>query len=404
MPRCTIVQPGHVMLKQKKERQLFVLSRRFALILSIVFISGFTQGLLIPLLSILLERQGTPAYINGLSAAVLYVGVIVAAPLMEKPLRRHGYVPVISFGLILVAVAVFAFPLIPSVLAWMVLRFAVGFGDQTLHYGSQVWVTSITPNHKLGRTMSLYGMAFGLGFALGPLAAPLVDWISWLPFVLTGTLTVLVLIALRRLPNEKPSDIMPEELQSAASRYRLVLTSAWFTLLPGFTYGFLEATLNASFPVFATRNGYELSQTSSLITTFVVSSLLMQLPLGRLADHFGKRRTLITVLSIGAFAFLAACFFFQSYGALFMIFAVSGMALGSTYSLGVAYMTEQLPSHLLPTGNLLAGISFSLGSILGPISGSFFVMLPPGFYFILFVLVLATLAYLLFRSKTPRSL
>ncbi|WP_235195202.1 MFS transporter [Exiguobacterium oxidotolerans] len=385
-------------LIQKMKGSCFVVSRRFALILSIVFISGFTQGLLIPLLSILLERQGTPAYINGLSAAVLYIGVIVAAPLMEKPLRRHGYVPVISFGLSLVAVAVFAFPLLPSVLAWMVLRFIVGFGDQTLHYGSQVWVTSITPNERLGRTMSLYGMAFGLGFALGPLAAPLVDYIDWLPFVLTGTLTVIVLVLLRRLPNEKPTDIMPEELQSAASRYRLVLASAWFTLLPGFTYGFLEATLNASFPVFATRNGYALSETSALITTFVVSSLIMQLPLGRLADHFGKRRTLITVLCIGASAFLAACFFFESYGALFAIFAFSGMALGSTYSLGVAYMTEQLPSHLLPTGNLLAGISFSLGSILGPIAGSVFVLLPPAFYFSLFVGVLFTLAYLLFRS------
>ncbi|WP_251137203.1 MFS transporter [Exiguobacterium sp. H66] len=385
-------------LIQKMKGSCFVVSRRFALILSIVFISGFTQGLLIPLLSILLERQGTPAYINGLSAAVLYIGVIVAAPLMEKPLRRHGYVPVISFGLSLVAVAVFAFPLLPSVLTWMVLRFIVGFGDQTLHYGSQVWVTSITPNEKLGRTMSLYGMAFGLGFALGPLAAPLVDLIDWLPFVLTGTLTVIVLVLLRRLPNEKPTDIMPEELQSAASRYRLVLASAWFTLLPGFTYGFLEATLNASFPVFATRNGYALSETSALITTFVVSSLIMQLPLGRLADHFGKRRTLITVLCIGASAFLAACFLFESYGALFAIFAFSGMALGSTYSLGVAYMTEQLPSHLLPTGNLLAGISFSLGSILGPIAGSVFVLLPPAFYFSLFVGVLFTLAYLLFRS------
>ncbi|WP_286949721.1 MFS transporter, partial [Exiguobacterium sp. UBA4551] len=174
------------------------MSRRFALILSIVFISGFTQGLLIPLLSILLERQGTPAFINGLSAAVLYIGVIVAAPLMEGPLRRRGYIPVISFGLALVAVAVFLFPLLPSVIAWMILRFLVGFGDQTLHYGSQVWVTSITPNERLGRTMSLYGMAFGLGFALGPLAAPLVDVINWLPFVLTGTLTVIVLILLSR--------------------------------------------------------------------------------------------------------------------------------------------------------------------------------------------------------------
>ncbi len=379
------------------------MSRRFALILSIVFISGFTQGLLIPLLSILLERQGTPAFINGLSAAVLYIGVIVAAPLMEGPLRRRGYIPVISFGLALVAVAVFLFPLLPSVIAWMILRFLVGFGDQTLHYGSQVWVTSITPNERLGRTMSLYGMAFGLGFALGPLAAPLVDVINWLPFVLTGTLTVIVLILLSRMPNEKPSSVMPEELQSAASRYKLVLSTAWFTLLPGFTYGFLEATLNASFPVFATRNGYGLSETSTLITTFVVSSLIMQLPLGRLADHFGKRRTLVTVLSIGSVAFLVACFVFERYGWLFAIFAISGMALGSTYSLGVAYMTEQLPRHLLPTGNLLAGIAFSLGSILGPIAGSLFVLLPAMLYFSLFVLVLATLAFLLRYAKRHES-
>lgn len=375
------------------------MNRRFALILSIVFISGFTQGLLIPLLSVLLERSGTSTFLNGLSAAVLYVGVIVAAPLVERPLRKHGYVPVISFGLAVVAVSLFAFPLLPSVLAWMVLRFLVGFGDQTLHYGSQVWVTAITPRERLGRTMSLYGMAFGLGFALGPLAAPLVDVARPLPFVLSGVLTTIVFLLIRRTKNEHPSSVMPEELNSAASRYRVVLASAWFTLLPGFTYGFLEATLNASFPVFAVRNGYALSETTTLITTFVVSSLLMQLPLGRLADRYGKRKTLVTVLLIGSAAFAAAGLFYMNFGALFLIFAVSGMALGSTYSLGVAYMSEQLPPHLLPTGNLLAGIAFSLGSITGPLAGSLWLTLPPSFYFTLFVLVLSTLSYLLVRAR-----
>ena len=36
-------------------------------------------------------------------------------------------------------------------------------------------------------------------------------------------------------------------------------------------------------------------------------------------------------------------------------------------------MTDLLPRHLLPAGNILAGIAFSLGSILGPVLGGVFI-------------------------------
>ena len=36
-------------------------------------------------------------------------------------------------------------------------------------------------------------------------------------------------------------------------------------------------------------------------------------------------------------------------------------------------MTDLLPRHLLPAGNILSGIAFSLGSILGPVLGGVFI-------------------------------
>ena len=49
---------------------------RFSILLLIVFISGLIQGALIPLLSTLIERDGTPAWLNGLNATMLYLGVM----------------------------------------------------------------------------------------------------------------------------------------------------------------------------------------------------------------------------------------------------------------------------------------------------------------------------------------
>ena len=36
-------------------------------------------------------------------------------------------------------------------------------------------------------------------------------------------------------------------------------------------------------------------------------------------------------------------------------------------------MTDLLPRHLLPAGNILSGIAFSLGSIMGPVLGGVFI-------------------------------
>ncbi|MFB8733668.1 hypothetical protein ACEQPO_06040 [Bacillus sp. SL00103] len=55
------------------------------------------------------------------------------------------------------------------------------------------------------------------------------------------------------------------------------------------------------------------------------------------------------------------------------LFLYCRMAVGSTFSLGISYMTDLLPKHLPPAGNLMCGMAFSAGSILGPVLGGIFV-------------------------------
>lgn len=370
---------------------------RFSILLLVVFISGLIQGALIPLLSTLIERDGNPAWLNGLNATMLYLGVIVSAPLLERFVRKYGFRPTIVLGIILTALATFFLPLWPSLLMWALMRFVIGFGDSALHYGSQVWVTSASDKRSLGRAMAYYGMAFSLGFAVGPLIAPLVDLHFWLPFLVLIIFCLASLFLIFKVDNEYPES---EKVKTdSKGRIRLVLIGGGYTLLPAFTYGFLEASLNANLPIFTVRNDIGLTQTSTLITTFIVASIIVQLPLGRLADHFGKKRILQIVLTLGTLVFAIANLAVDHYAWLLVLFALAGAGLGSTYSLGLAHMTEVLPRPLLPTGNMLYSISFSVGSISGPMIGAFWIALPKEVYFLMYALVLGILAVSLFTAK-----
>ena len=68
-----------------------------------------------------------------------------------------------------------------------------------------------------------------------------------------------------------------------------------------------------------------------------------------------------------------------------VIFALAGMSVGSLFSLGITYMADLTPKELLPTGNLLCGIFFSLGSLSGPIFGGLYLQVAQGFSFLLLI-------------------
>src|SRR3954463_5276327 len=92
--------------------------RRFWILVSIVAISGFSQGMLLPLISVIFEQDGISSTLNGLNATGLYIGTLLISPFMEAPLRKYGYKPVIVAGGALVFLSLLLFTLWKSVVFW----------------------------------------------------------------------------------------------------------------------------------------------------------------------------------------------------------------------------------------------------------------------------------------------
>ncbi|MCG8565148.1 MAG: MFS transporter [Desulfobacterales bacterium] len=345
----------------------------------VIFLSGICQGMLLPLLSIMLEERGVSAGLNGLNGSAPYLGILVGAPFMERALYRFGFRPLLLTGTLVMTAAVLILPHTFSFWSWMGLRFLIGLASHAFHYGAVVWMILIAPDHKRGRYLSIYGFSVGLGFALGPFLSNLRNISLMLPFGLTAGLTLfsaLLVYCLKSVPAAGDDGKPPES--SLSKRATQVLALAWFALLPGLGYGIMESAISASYPIFLSRMGLGGARTSLILFVFFTAGLITQLPLGRLSDGLGRRRLLILLTLVGASAFLGSALAPVALYPLVICLALAGGALGSSYSLGLTYVADSIPKSLLPTGNALSSVSFGIGSLMGPFMGGNFIQHLPG--------------------------
>lgn len=369
---------------------------RFWMIIAAVTVSGFTQGMLMPLVAIIFEQDGMSSSVNGLHAAAMYAGMLAAAPFMEGLLRKFGYKRMMIAGGLADVACLALFAVWKSLLFWLVLRILIGIGNNMLHFASQTWLTAFSPEDQRGRNIALYGLSFGLGFGAGPMMTRLADVSEGLPFLLASLMSLIVWCGLFFMKNDFPEEIVEKtSFIHTFKRFGRAWQYGWIALLFPFGYGFLESSLNGSFPVHALRIGMDVSMVSVILPAFAIGSIVFQLPLGILSDRFGRRNVLITVTAAGTAVFAAAGWLESSMAALFICFFIAGMLVGSIFSLGLSFLVDLLPKALLPAGNIMCSILFSIGSITGPFVGGTIIQFGQG---ISFFYTVSALLFLLFAA------
>ncbi|RIX53714.1 MFS transporter [Paenibacillus nanensis] len=342
---------------------------RLITLLLVVIVAGMSQGLLLPLLSILLEDAGVSSDMNGINSAAMYIGIFCTMFFVEKPVIRFGYKKVIVAGVALVTLSTLLFPFTQSLAVWFVLRMLVGIGDSSLHYATQLWIVSSSPPDRRGRFISLYGMSYGIGFSIGPLGINLLPLGRAVPFLASALFFAIVLLLVLRIRNEWPE--RTEKGEATENRFFRTYRIAWFVLIPGFLYGLMESSMNSNFPLYGLRIDLSQHWISLLLLSFGVGSLILQLPLGIWSDRIGRKPILIACGIVGSIAFLLIPAAGGQLWLLFLLFIIAGGVVGSFYSLGLAYAADLLPKAILPAANVIASIHFSIGSILGPSLGGY---------------------------------
>ncbi len=144
-----------------------VYNRQFGFIcLSMLFFST-SFNMLIPELPKYLSSLGGAEY-KGLIISLFTLTAGISRPFSGKLSDLIGRVPVIIIGAIVCILCGVLYPLLSSVTAFLCLRLLHGFSTGFTPTGASAMVADIIPETHRGEAIGIQGLAYTLGFAIGP--------------------------------------------------------------------------------------------------------------------------------------------------------------------------------------------------------------------------------------------
>jgi MFS family permease len=342
-------------------------SRR--LTLTAVFSSSLGVGLIFgfqpPLIALTLSRLGYSSFAIGAVTAASLIAVILCGPFYPPVIVRLGLKRCIVSGILFAAVILLLMPLWPGALVWLTLRFIAGCALGLVWIASEIWMNSASGTESRGTVMGIYGTVFSIGIVSGPILLEFTGTQGARPFVIGAAcliLTLLPLAVLRRVTSAA-QEFTPLRGLSGALR------TAPIVMLAALVAGLVESADLTLLPLFGLHSGLDERAALLLVAVFMAGNAVLQVPIGLLADRYG-RRTLLGICAVTSCIgplLLQRCL--HTPLLLWPLLFIWGGTLYAFYSQGVALLGEEFAVENLPSANTLFVMVYCLGGVIGPSAG-----------------------------------
>jgi MFS family permease len=339
------------------------------LVLAAVFSSCLGVGLIFgfqpPLIALSLSRLGYSSFAIGAVTAASLIAVILCGPLYPHAIVRFGLKRSIVAGIAFAAVILLLMPFCVSGPLWFALRFVAGCALGLVWIASEIWMNSVSGTESRGTVMGVYGTVFSIGIVAGPVLLEFTGTQGARPFVVGAAcliLTLLPLAVLRRVTSAA-QEFTPLRGLSGA------LKTAPIVMLAALVAGLVESADLTLLPLFGLHSGLDEPAALLLVAVFMAGNVVLQVPIGLLADRYGRR------------ALLGICALMSCIGPLLLqvslgipillwpLLFVWGGTLYAFYSQGVALLGEEFAVENLPSANTLFVMVYCLGGVVGPSAG-----------------------------------
>jgi DHA1 family tetracycline resistance protein-like MFS transporter len=179
----------------------------------IVLVDLLGFSVVMPLLAPFAKHYGFREWQIGLLFSAYPMCQLVAGPILGRLSDRYGRRPLLIFSQAGTAISFLILGLSRTFWVMLLARMLDGASGGNILV-AQAYVADVTRPEDRARGMGLIGMAFGLGFVLGPLLGGLLlrlpladDWRLRLPFLVAAAFsTIAWLLVLTRLPESSPRD------------------------------------------------------------------------------------------------------------------------------------------------------------------------------------------------------
>lgn len=354
------------------------LTKPLLIVFLTIFIDLVGFGIVIPLLTFFAEEfQASPVDI-GLLVASYSLMQFIFAPVWGNLSDRYGRRPILFFTIIGSSIGYLMIGVAGSL--WMIYagRLLAGITGGNLST-AQAYIADVTSKENRARGMGLFGMAFGLGFILGPaLAGILSKFGIRVPFLFAAGLSLANAILLYFILPEsrvfRPHDPTVEkrsrwsELAAVFQNRRFTLvTIEYFLLVTAFSF------MTTAFAYYTmVKFGYGADNTGYLLAYVGVLAAVMQgLVFGRLASRFGESKLIIAgsfllVVSLLVVPFISAA----SGGLIVLLIGIAGFSVGNSIaSPGLTSLASKTTDEAQQGKSLgMLQSAASLARVIGPLA------------------------------------
>lgn len=292
---------------------------------SFLFFASF--NMLIPELPDYITSLGGEEY-KGLIIAIFTLSAGLSRPFSGKLADTIGRMPVMIVGAVVCFLIGFLYPVLTSVVGFLLLRFFHGFSTGFKPTGTVAYLADIVPVNRRGEAMGIIGMMGSLGMAAGPAVG---SWIAAnqgmniMFYTSSGValLSVIILIGMKEtLPNKQPMRLKLLKISFEDVYEPKVIKPSINFLLTAISFG----TILIIIPDYSEY--LEVKNKGLFFAIFTISSLVVRVLGGKASDKYG-REIVLKVAAIG----LTIALFLLAFSPTKTYFVISAIVFGLSVGL-----------------------------------------------------------------------
>jgi MFS family permease len=332
-----------------------------------ISVFAVAQGLTSPLFTFLMQKQGFSPVAIGISAAMTPLGLIASAPFVPPAVRLVGARGLAVGCAIAAAILIGLIGLLQDAVAWFLIRFLIGVVINPLYILGEVWMIALAPQPWRGRIMGVFTAITGAGYAAGPLALMIVGSEGWPPLLIgiLGFLGCALLLflttgGLRGFEDDgkRPGGVWRFWQLAPALLLAVIVSAA------------CQQSVYALLPVFGAAYALPEPTLAALITVMSCGNIVLQIPLGLLAERVGARPMIVACALMNMACALSLPLFITSPAIWPILLVMGGVGYG-VYTMALIELGNRFSGAALVAGNAAFALMWGVGGIVGPpISGT----------------------------------
>jgi MFS family permease len=329
-----------------------------------ISVFGLAFGMTYPLLSLILESRGVSADMIGVNSAMMPIGILLFSSVIPIATRRFGARNVAIAAALVTSALILAYKAFDTLEAWFLLRLLQGMSISTLFVLSEAWIVGYAGSKHRGKIVAIYGSILSASFGAGP---ALVSWIGiegWMPFVLGAVVILLGVIPLTLVTEEhvdQPVETKTSGIFEFAPKAPMLLAAVG-------AFAIFDAATLSLLPVYGMRTGLDLSTAAMALAALIAGNMILQFPIGWLADKFPHRMVLAGCALTTSIALLVLPLVMATMW-MWPVLVIAGAAGYGVYTVSLTSLGDRFDGIELVNGSASFAAMWGIGALLGSVSG-----------------------------------